>query len=222
MRNKISDKFDQQGNPQAYYGNTIICFLNTEEYPVFRAARDIQSEMMKTEFSKNVAFVPADSFHMTVLNLCREIDRGDSDWPDGISREARFPEIDQILSTIVSSVPWPENIRVEPVRCNVANVELRCADDESREKIQAYRARVARETGIHHPWHDTFKFHITLNYLLRPLSDQQQKEAEAFCAKATKQLLRDVPAFCVPPAQFVIFNDMMSYHADLRRRGPLY
>lgn len=222
MKNETLCKFDAEGKALPYYGNTIISFLNTEEYPVFRAARDIQSEMMRTDFARNVAFVPADSFHMTVLNLCREIDRDEPDWPTGISRAARFPEIDRTLSEIVARVPWPEDVRVEVARCNVNNVELRCADEESREKIQAYRARVADETGVHHPWHDTFRFHITLNYVLRPLDEGQKAEADAFCEAATSRLLRDVPPFLVPTAQFVIFNDMMSYHADLSRRGDLY
>lgn len=222
MKKETFFKFDAEGNALPYYGNTVISFLNTEDQPVFCAARDVQQEMMHTGFAQNVAFVPADSFHMTVLNLCREIDRDEPDWPKNISRTARFPQIDRALQEIVSRVPWPEDIRMEVARCNVANVELRCADRESLEKIQTYRARLADETGIHHPWHDTFRFHITLNYLLRPLDEQQQAEADAFCEAATQRLLRDVPPFLAPPAQFVIFNDMMSYHADLRLRGELY
>lgn len=49
-------------------------------------------------------FLPKDSFHMTVLPWCREIDRNTDEWPGDIARDVYFTEIDMILKKKIDSL----------------------------------------------------------------------------------------------------------------------
>ena len=216
-------KFNSKLEPIPYYGTTIISYLNTDKYPIFRPAEWAQKELMQCSFAKSkLAFLPSDSFHMTIESLCREVDRGGPTWPPMIPADARFPEIDAILKEIVDAIPFPEHITVEVDCCEVTRIVLKPHTAEDVEKLKRYRDQVADKTGIHHPWHDGFRFHITLDYKVFDLEEKELVERDAVCARLTEELKKQVKPFEISKAQFVIFNDMMSYYPDVSKRGPLY
>lgn len=216
------NKFDSNRNPIPYYGNTIISFMNTEDYPIYQAAVWAQKEIMKCSFADKLAFLPPSSFHMTVLSLCREIDRGGPTWPYMIPADARFSQIDSELKKIVNTVPLPEHIKVEVDCCEEIKIILKPHSKEDGDKLKWYRDQVAEKTGIRHPWHDTFRYHLTLDYRVFELNEKEQEERDRVCARLAQELKQRVAPFEIPRAEFVIFNDMMSYEADLSKRGELY
>ena len=222
MANETACKFNMEGKPLPYYGNTVISFLNDENTQIWKTSNFIHKQMMKLPFANKLAFVPANSFHMTVLNLCREIDRKDGAWPLNLSKDLNFHQIDQKLKEIVDSIEKPTDIIMEVDRCSIAHVMLKPLNEDCERKLQEYRKKLADATGIHHPWHNTFKFHITLNYVLDEFDEQEQKQIDTFCDEMTKLLKNEVKPFYVPEPQFVIFNDMMQYETDLSKRGNLY
>lgn len=222
MVNDTVYKFDEQCRPLPYYGNTVISYLNQEESPVFRAAVEVQNRIRTLDFSGHLAFLPPDSFHMTVLTLCREIDRHTKYWPPMVPEEARFKEVDRILKNIVDQVPFPEEILMEPEECEITKIILKPADEKSRQKLADYRDEVSAKTGIRHSWHDGFRYHLSLDYLVKPLDLRQEKEKERVCAEFTEKLKKEVKPFILPKPDFVIFNDMMSYETDLNLRGGRY
>lgn len=216
-------KFDKNLKPIPYYGTTIISYMNTDEFPIFHAAEWAQNELKKCSFAKTkLAFLPSDSFHMTIESLCREVDRGGPTWPPMIPADARFPQIDATLKEIVDSIPMPEHIMVEVDSCEVTKIVLKPHSAEDAEKLKQYRDQVADKTGIHHPWHDGFRYHITLDYKVFDLNEKEEAERDAVCDVLTAELKKRVAPFEVPKAKFVIFNDMMSYYPDISKRGPLY
>lgn len=215
-------KFDKDGNPLPYYGNTIISYLNDHDWPVFDEAVRVQEMFKKSGFAGNLAFLPPSSFHMTVLTLCREIDRGTPSWPRDIAVDETFQGIDRILKERVGGVPLPEGIWVEVDECEETKILLKPHDQESTDKLCAYRDLVAEVTGIRHYWHDGFRYHLSLSYLLTPLNEEQKQERDIVCRSLTEKLRKSVKPFLLPKPEFVIFNDMMSYETDLARRGDAY
>lgn len=215
-------KFDDTGTPLPYYGNTIVSYLNSTEHPIFEEAEKAWGRLKNTSFSSCLAFLPPDSFHMTVLTLCREIDRGTPYWPPEVSKTACFQEIDAFLKEKMKSVPVPKGIVMEVEECEEIRIILKPHNKAGEEKLRIYRDRVAEATGIRHPWHEDFRYHLSLAYRIKPLSEEQKEVKTAVCQQLTRELKTRVKPFLLPEPEFVIFNDMMSYERDLSKRGRVW
>lgn len=222
MINDTFYKFDQLGNALPYYGNTIISYLNDDRWDIFSAALEFQCELKKTSYANKMAFLPPESFHMTILNLCRVIDKSTAYWPKMISQDVKFSYVDCELKDIVDKIPKPENVMMEVERCEKLNIILRPADIESEKKLKNYRDIIAEKTTIRHSWHDTFEFHLTLDYLMTPLSNDEEAKNKILCDEYSRKIKKEVKPFMISEPEFVIFNDMMSYETDLRKRGNIY
>ncbi|MDO4439428.1 MAG: DUF1868 domain-containing protein [Eubacteriales bacterium] len=222
MINDTVYKFDKQCKPLPYYGNTLISYLNEIDQPIYKAAVRVQERIKNSKLSSNLAFLPVESFHMTVLTLCREIDRHTEYWPPSIHENARFSEVDKILKEIVDRIPFPDDIQMIVDECEINRIVLKPVDEDSRIKLADYRDEVARKTGITHSWHNTFRYHLSLDYLVIPLDEEQEAEKKIICKECTEWLTNEIKPFVVPKPDFVIFNDMMSYEKNLELRGNLY
>lgn len=214
-------KFDADGKPLPYYGNTIISFINQKDMKLYEEAVRIQKAMEGAGFSGCLAFLPPSSFHVTVLTLCREIDRGTAFWPAWAQPDEAFCAIDARLAEMVSRVPALEGVRMKVKSCELCKILVGPLEREDEKRLLSYRDEVAALVGIRHSWHDGFQFHLTLNYKVRELSTEQKREAEQLCGRLTGELMREVEPFVLPAPEFVIFNDMMSYEKELSKRGTL-
>lgn len=215
-------KFDEQGNVLPYYGNTIISFANQEEEDIYQTSCRVQEQMKKTGFADCLAFLPPSSFHITVQSLCRVRDKGTPQWPSYIPADVKFSEVDKILKKRIEDIPKPENIIMIFDECAVNKLIVKPYDEHSKICLKQYRDQAAEKTGIHHPWHDEFRYHISLNYVVKMLNEKQIEECENFCRSMTEELRQNQKPFKLSKAEFVIFNDMLSYEADLSKRGSLY
>ena len=216
-------KFGKDGKVKPYYGNTIISHIGEEDNKQMWEATDwFQEKVKQTSFADKLAFLPKDSFHMTVLALCRHIDRETDRWPRGISRDARFPEIDRILKEKVDAQLPLGPVCMEVDQCDPTKIYLRAADEETEKRLRSFRDRVSEVTGIHHPNHEGFRFHISVSYRLQPFDEKQQEECDKLCQEATQLLKETVKPFWVPEPQFVVFNDMMCFRPELSWRGDLH
>ncbi len=70
--------------------------------------------------------------------------------------------------------------------------------------------------------HDNFRYHISLCYLVKSLNDTQKQERDKLCYQMTTMLKNTIKPFVITNPEFVIFNDMMSYEVDLKKRGNKY
>lgn len=215
-------KFDEQGNVIPYYGNTIISFLNQKEEPMYQASCQVQEQMKKTAFADCLAFLPPSSFHVTIQSLCRVRDKGTPQWPAYIPENIKFGKVDSILKKRVDDIAVPDDIVMIFEECLVNKLVVKPYDKQCQDKLKAYRDQVAEVTEIRHPWHDEFKYHISLNYVVRMLDEKQIDACNSFCRDVTEKLKGEAKPFKLSKAEFVIFNDMFSYETDLGKRGELY
>ncbi len=212
-------KFDEDGKALPYYGNTIVSYLNDDRWPIFNEAIKAQEILKKASFAECLAFLPPSSFHMTVLTLCREIDRGTKYWPANVPVDAKFMEVDRYLMGKVKEIEPPKDVMVEVEECEVTKIILKPYRKEDGEKLADYRDKVANLVGIKHYWHDYFRYHLTLDYQVKELNDMQKSQRDEICRDITKYLKSCVEPFAISEPKFVIFNDMLSYETELSKRG---
>jgi hypothetical protein len=215
-------KFDMQGKPRPYYGNTIISFVNDETMTIYEQAFQIQGKLKTASFADCLAFLPPSSFHVTVLTLCREIDRDTKYWPEWIERTASFRQIDKQLEDRVKKIPVPEGVWMEMEECELTKIILKPCTQEDDNKLRRYRDMVSAAVAIRHPGHENFRFHISLDYQVKELDPVQEAEKKGILEKLTHELREQTKPFLLTVPQFVIFNDMMSYEREVSKRGDLY
>lgn len=222
MINETFCKFDKEGKVLPYYGNTIISFMNQKTNEIYQIADRVQKRFMESGFRDCLSFLPPSSFHMTILPLCRVIDKGTQEWPKFIPETLPFKQVDLILKEKVEKIKFPEGIVMILDSCDETKLVAKPWNEQSEKLLKQYRDEISEITGIRHGEHGAYRFHISYSYKIKPFNEQQQKEKEELCADITEELQRIAHPFPVPAAQFVIFNDMLSYDLDISKRGSLY
>ncbi len=222
MINETFYKFDKEGNVLPYYGNTIISFMNQKTNEIYQTAVKVQKQLMESGFKDCLSFLPPSSFHMTVLPLCRVIDKGTQEWPNFIPEIISFKQVDLILMEKVEKIKFPEGIVMILDSCDETKLVAKPFNEQSEKLLKQYRDEISEITGIRHGEHGIYRFHISYSYKIKPFNEQQQKEKDELCAGITEELQRIAHPFPVSAAQFVIFNDMLSYYTDISQRGSLY
>lgn len=216
-------KFGKDGIPRPYYGNTVIsCIRREQNLQVWEAADWVQEQLKKTNFAGNLTFLPKDSFHMTIIPLCRHIDRETDRWPAYIPRDAKFSEIDPILKEKIDALLPLGRACMEVEECQPTKIMLHPVDDASNQVLRTFRDRASKATGIRHPRHDEYRFHISVSYKWKAFTEEQQAECDRVCAELAQVLKERVEPFWVPEPTFMVFNDMLSFHPELSWRGDLF
>ncbi|WP_322906821.1 DUF1868 domain-containing protein [Paenibacillus sp. SGZ-1009] len=219
MQDEASYKFDQHGQAQYYPGNTVISFIHDDRFAVYRLAKQVSQRFRESSIAHVYAFLPYNSFHMTVLKLCREIDRGTALWSPLLPNDASFTEIDRILQSIVAGIAKPEPIQMRVQACHSASIRLEPATTADAQRIADYRERLAQATRIRHADHDHYPFHLTFSYQLAAVLDAEQEAVvENICSEYNKLIQREPISFALPEPVFAIFNTMLHYDTDLQTR----
>ncbi|MFD1886552.1 DUF1868 domain-containing protein [Paenibacillus wenxiniae] len=218
MRDEASYKFDDHGQALYYPGNTVISFINDDRFAAYRLAQQISQRFRESSIAHVYTFLPHTSFHMTVLKLCRHIDRGTSVWPHHVTNDASFTEIDRKLQSIVESIPKPEPIHMRVHACHAASIRLEPATAAAAQRLAAYREQLAQATGIRHTDHNDYAFHLTFSYQLAALHPDQEAVAQRICSEYTEMMKREAIVFKLPEPVFAIFNDMLHYDTNVQTR----
>lgn len=212
-------KFDERGRALPHYGNTLISFMNTEDWPIYTVIEEIQEKMRRTSFSQKLAFLPLDSLHLTILPLLKETDRGTDLWPSYIDESVPFKEADRAVYKRASEVPAFDSVKMKIRGVNITGVHLEPADEESAEMLKGYRDKTVEVTEIKQEDHEEYNFHVTFAYVTNDFSEEEMEEAKAISEKLSKETIERLPEIVVPEPCFTVFNDMTKYSTNLSFRG---
>ncbi len=64
----VGQKFHANGSARVFPGNSVICFIGTEN-PCYQQAVWLQEQVSQQPFGSRFALLPPGSFHMTVIDL---------------------------------------------------------------------------------------------------------------------------------------------------------
>lgn len=218
------EKFDQSGKMKTYYGNTIISFVNKPTHPLYGWDCYVQDyiKRAKDSFVEKLTFLPLSSFHITVISLAREIDRGKDEWSSQLTEDAKFKQIDAYLSEIVENIPKPRGVKMRLCSTLVNKILVNPATEEDAKALASYRDAVAEATDIRHPGHESYQFHSTFAYQLETFNENEEADLKRYLAPLNDEIQAANLIFELPEPEFVIFEDMSNYEKDLNKRGSEY
>lgn len=192
--------------PRRFHGWTIIAPVPRGAELLNRAValmEQLPQEFGAGTFSRH----PATSMHMTVFPGRNETNG---------TATAREPETD-LMSNALTALHSLENadlhlgpLEVEIDRVSIdktnAQILVRPVDEE---RVRRFRDQVAEITGVRHPNHDTYHFHMSLGYVLQPqnIEDNARRAVEERFTEA----LADLGTIQLQPAAFSIFDSMVSF-----------
>lgn len=215
----VGVKFDEKGNPLKYLGTTVICFTNDENSALYQELIWAQAELKKLSFADKYTALPPSSFHMTVMGLTREIDRGTRFWPKMFNPDAVWEDIDSAQKRIVASIEKPRGFSMKIAECMDRRFTLTPYDHQTQQLLKEYRDLVSEKTGVRLDDHDSFVFHISLFYKLQQLNWDEEQEIMGVLSKINGKVLEKIEFFTTGEPQFTIFNDMYGFYEDLSKRA---
>ncbi|KAK3672757.1 hypothetical protein LTR78_007343 [Recurvomyces mirabilis] len=204
----IPDKFDLVGNVQPFAGNTIICPLaNTFE------------ELKQSRLSHLYTLLPPSSWHMTVFEGVVDSRRGKGQWPSDIAANASLAEcienFKKKLADFDLATDLPFHVKTAAIEFAGSLSGIRATLEpipKDEKQLRGLRDRLSDSLKIRSKKHDTYGFHLSIAYMLRFPTDEQQTELreifERYFEMVPKQTALEPPEFCT-------FEDMFAYHAVL-------
>ncbi|KAK4555897.1 hypothetical protein LTR86_007117 [Recurvomyces mirabilis] len=209
----IPDKFDLDGNVQPFAGNTIICPLaNTTLLPLV-------AELQQSRLSHLYTLLPPSSWHMTAFEGVVDSRRGKGQWPSDIAANASLAECTEHFKQkladfdLATDSPFHVNIAAIEFAGSLSGIRATLEPVSKDEKqLRDVRDRLSDRLKIRSKKHDTYGFHLSIAYMLRYPTDEQQIELrevfERYFERVPKQTALEAPEFCT-------FEDMFGYHPVL-------
>ena len=219
LLNKLQDyqitkgegKFDNDGNPLHWPGCTIICPIQ-ENSLVSSLLAEVQENFKEIAPNRKYTFLPQSSFHMTLFDCCNVSTFKTSYWPDNIEDTQNYLEIANILSDRLKNYQFPNSLAV---RLNKFfggfSTLLTPYSSKDEEILRNCRDDLSNLLDIKFENHLRYTFHITLAYILEPLTLEEVSRLIDLEKKMDKKFKNEIPLINLPQPEICVFNDMYKF-----------
>ncbi len=211
-------KFNPNGTPKIFKGNTVICHL-----PAQCKLRDemiaIHEELLHSPYIHMLGPTPTDSYHMTVFPGANDQDRKASGWPSYVPIAASIEECNQMVGERMAkakfncSVPLRVRLDVEATlaRKTAAGFTLSAIDTAEEKKMRDFRDQISEVYGFRLSDHDTYRFHMTLSYQMGLMTDREWASYQEMFVRHVKHIAETLPVIELGTPEYCTFDDMFRF-----------
>lgn len=219
LLNKLQDyqitkgegKFYNDGNPLHWPGCTIICPIQ-ESSLVSSLLAEVQENFKEIAPKRKYTFLPQSSFHMTLFDCCNVSTFKTSYWPDNIQDTQNYLEIANILSDRLKNYQFPNPLAVKLNKFfGGFSTLLTPYTSKDEEILRNCRDDLSNLLGIKFENHLRYTFHITLAYILEPLTLEEVRRLIDLEKKMNKKFKNEIPLINLPQPEICVFNDMYKF-----------
>ncbi|OLP44404.1 DUF1868 domain-containing protein [Rhizobium oryziradicis] len=200
-------RFNQEGKFLPEPGNTIVCHL-TEGSPNRQAISNARSRYMSMVEADRLAFTAESSLHMTLFQGIIEYRRALPYWPADIPLETPIDDMTEILAQRLEHFRKGPSFRVHVTHMLPTGLQVEGVTAQDRAAMAEWRNRLADLFGYRHPDHDSYQFHITFAYVIRPLSEQALFQWQSMLGEVRDELRAQFDHIELDPPAFCAFEDM--------------
>ncbi|WP_082662734.1 MULTISPECIES: DUF1868 domain-containing protein [unclassified Sphingopyxis] len=214
-------KFFPDGRVHPFAGNTIICHLDQQgpRSSPFDTMLDIYRELPGRNYARKLALLPPSSYHMTLFGGATDANRAPGQWPRDVPADASIAECNRIVGERLRTGPVasPAEIRMKVDTSdsgydgNTLRIPLAPRDAAEAETLSALRDSWSDVVGVRSPRHDEYQFHITIGYLIRPLSPRETRDALADMASWKARMTSRSPIIEFGRPEYCTFDDMFAF-----------
>lgn len=212
-RHNIGNKFNEDGSFRFFPGNTVISKLD-HSAPVWQEFLTIRGMLEALPAAHCATMLPDDSIHMTVFEgVCHQWRKPEL-WTSLLPLDCRLSETDDLMERAIASVPplGPVNMRMESVRVSFgSSIRLVPATQDDADELHRYREACSAATGIRHPIHDTYGYHLSICYFTTTPTDEEEAQLRDFGERATAYIRERGFVFPILPPKLTYFNNMYDF-----------
>ncbi|MBM7067404.1 DUF1868 domain-containing protein [Actibacterium sp. 188UL27-1] len=204
----VGQKFTPDGAVLPCPGNTTLAHIDPAS-PAHAALVRAQRALQAGPHANAFTFLPPASFHMTVFEGVIETTRLPDAWPRHLPTDTAIPDVTNDMLPRLQAVTVPQRLILRPTQIfGGFGVTLTGATEGDEAILRATRDIIADAVAIHRPSHGTYRFHITLGYLLRWLTPEEAAAVIALSADTFLALQADISTLTLGPIEFCTFKDM--------------
>lgn len=205
-------KFTPDGEVLRHPGNTFLCHVPTDS-PLFAGLCAVQDGLIGSAFADSMVFLPRESFHMTVFCGISGAPLGVDGWPAGLGRDADFEAINDVFRERLRDFYLDGPLRVEAIGFNGPNsISMEPDGTAGKARLRGLRDRLRDLTGLPREDHESYRFHISLAYMLRFLQADEAEELISLSETLFALHLDPVGPIAFASLEFCRFETM--FHFD--------
>lgn len=207
-------KFYDDGRVRPYPGNTVICNVISDS-PIEHCLVHLLKELTTLPCADAFAFLPSDTFHMTLFRGVNDQLRVLGEWPRNLSMDTPLEEVTREFCARLRTVTLPEHFYMRAsslTHTDTGEIQLfiEGADESERERLEAARYLLSK-TLRHDRSGGDYRFHISFAYRIKSINEGETKRLEKSCLRLFDELVIPVGCFKVGAPLFCRFPDMLSF-----------
>lgn len=215
-------KFTTDGAVRGFAGNTIICHLPQQgpDSAAFNTLLDIYRTAADYPFLSQATLLPPSSYHMTVFGGANDQGRGKAgQWPEGMAADLPLEACHRLMAERLkgfrSGLTLPVRMKVDleapTPEGGAITLPLLPVDAAQSQQLRDLRRRLSEATGIRISDPDTYGFHISLAYWIKPLTPEQAEAFDRVHRQWRATLSKATPVIALGAPEFCIFKDMFAF-----------
>lgn len=214
-------KFLSDGRVAPWSGNTVVCHLPQQgpDAAAFEALLDGYRSSTAEPRLAAVTLLPPSSYHMTLYGGANDLTRDRGDWPTYVAPHATMAACDAAVAARMRrlrlGLTLPIRMRVDPeqgaLQGDALQVGLLPFDAREAEKLAAARQALARAFDLRVPRTAPYRFHVSIGYVVRPLSAAERRSAQDVVVEWSRRLASRAPVIMLGAPEFCAFEDMFHF-----------
>jgi len=217
----VGRKFFGDGRVKGFAGNTVVCHL-PQQGPgsePFDALLDIYRQLPGSSFGKKMTALPPSSYHMTIFVGANDQERKPGLWPADLPLDLPMAACNERLAELLRSFrldcALPFKMRVDTAEPAAderpLTIRLVPLDEAEAAKLARLRDRLSTLLGIRSKGHDTYRYHITLGYLIQWLTPAENADFRSALKSWNDDLARICPVIELGAPEYCTLEDMFAF-----------
>lgn len=202
------DKFDDAGRVRRTPGLTTLCHIDrgSDAYPALVAMQD---HLKAGPHAGAFAFLPPESFHMTVFDGVIDYRRGPGEWPAHLPADAGIPAVEADWRARLDGLTLPPRFVIRATELvGGFSVSVTGATPADEAAIRGARDALSERLGLRRATHQSYRLHVTLAYQIAWLDETAAAEVLARSATAFAGAADRLARIGIGPVEVCRFETM--------------
>lgn len=214
----VGEKFYKDGSIRYYPGITTVCHIRPEQHPQYQMLVDIHSRAQQLPFAHKRGFLPPSSLHMTVFDMLCEERRGAENWTGfDESRQEHIVRLVWLFKDKLKELSQYKKFvmvynYLECIADDGLTLRVVPKDEEYNKLIRGFRDEFADVMKIKHPKHDEYSFHISMNYPIQIINEEEAQQFKEFGLEMDQLYKEQFGELVLDNIDYCVFHNM--YHFE--------
>ncbi len=215
-------KFGPDGSALPYPGNTIVCPVAHGSAEA-SALANVSAGLRTGPWAGKFAYLPQDSFHMTLYRGVNDKRRFADEWPDGIGLDMPLDQVTDEFVRRLHGIDLENGFRMVPVglvQCPSGESQLNLAGENAEEGKRLAQIRSAIGAALRHrrPGEAEYQLHITFSYQVGELTNTERDSLAEQHDALLRQLRAACPIIRVGPPALCRYDTMLAFYPVKQER----